>query len=46
MSGMYGTVKPADINIEQDVEIFYHYRPTINSDDQDIATFSINALPC
>lgn len=32
MSGMYGTIKPADINIENDVEIFYHYRPSFNSD--------------
>ena len=39
MSGMYGTVKPADINIEQDVEIFYHYRPTINSDDVTFKNF-------
>lgn len=27
MSGIYGTVKPANINIENDVEIFYNYRP-------------------
>lgn len=39
MSGMYGTVKPADINIEQDVEIFYHYRPSINTDDVTFKNF-------
>lgn len=39
MSGMYGTVKPADINIEQDVEIFYHYRPSINTDDVSFKNF-------
>lgn len=39
MSGMYGTVKPADINIDNDVEIFYHYRPTANSDDVSFKNF-------
>lgn len=39
MSGMYGTVKPADINIEKDVEIFYHYRPSFNSDDSNFQNF-------
>lgn len=35
MSGMYGTVKAADINISNDVEIFYNYRESINSDLND-----------
>jgi hypothetical protein len=39
MSGMYGTVKPADINIGKDVEVFYHYRPSFNSDDSDFKNF-------
>lgn len=39
MSGMYGTVKPADINIDDDVEIFYHYRPSFNSEDVDFKNF-------
>ena len=39
MSGMYGTVKPADINIGNDVEIFYHYRPSFNSEDSDFQNF-------
>jgi hypothetical protein len=39
MSGMYGTIKPADINIETDVEIFYHYRPSFNSEDSDFKNF-------
>lgn len=39
MNGMYGTVKPADININSDVEIFYHYRPSLNSEDTDFETF-------
>ena len=28
MPGVYGTVRPANINPQSDVEIFYHYRPT------------------
>lgn len=39
MSGMYGTVKPADINIENDVEVFYYYRPSFNTDDSDFKSF-------
>lgn len=39
MSGMYGTVKPADIDIDNDVEIFYHYRPSFNSEDTDFQKF-------
>lgn len=39
MSGMYGTVKPADINIGNDVEVFYHYRPSYNSDDANFKNF-------
>lgn len=39
MSGMYGTVKPADINIDSDVEIFYNYRPSYNEDDGNMKDF-------
>ena len=39
MSGVYGTIKPADIDIDNDVEIFYHYRPSYNSEDTDFANF-------
>lgn len=39
MSGVYGTIKPADINIEKDVEVFYHYRPSLNIDDTDFMDF-------
>lgn len=39
MSGMYGTVKPANINIDKDVEIFYHYRPSLNGNDDDFTNF-------
>lgn len=39
MSGMYGTVKPADIDINNDVQIFYHYRPSINTEDINFTNF-------
>lgn len=39
MSGMYGTVKPADIDIDKDVEIFYYYRPSFNSEETDFKNF-------
>lgn len=39
MNGMYGTVKPADIDIDNDVEIFYHYRPSFNSEETDFQNF-------
>ena len=39
MSGVYGTIKPADIDIDNDVEIFYHYRPSYNTDDTDFSNF-------
>lgn len=39
MSGMYGTVKPADINIEKDVEMYFHYRPSYDSNVSDFENF-------
>ena len=39
MSGMYGTIKPADIDIINDVEIFYSYRPSYNEDDTNFKGF-------
>jgi len=33
MNNTYGNVKSAVINPSMDVEIFYHYRPTLNSED-------------
>lgn len=33
MNNTYGNVKSALINPLKDVEIFYHYRPTLNSED-------------
>lgn len=33
--GIYGTIRPSQINISQDVEMFYHYRPTRSADSDD-----------
>lgn len=46
MSGMYGTVKPADITINSDVEIFYHYRPSYDSDMTDFENFKTLPSNC
>ncbi len=39
MNNTYGNVKSAVINPENDVEIFYHYRPTLNSEDNSYKDF-------
>ena len=39
MNNTYGNVKTAVINPLKDVEIFYHYRPTLNSDDTNYRDF-------
>ena len=46
MSGMYGTIKPANIDINNDVEIFYHYRPSYNSDVSDFENFKTLNTSC
>lgn len=38
MGGIYGTVKPANINIEHDVDIFYSYKPNRGYDN--LTTFT------
>lgn len=38
MGGIYGTVKPANINIEHDVDIFYSYKPNRGYDN--VTTFT------
>lgn len=35
MSGVYGTIRPADVEPSKDVEIFYHYRPTRSTSSDD-----------
>ena len=44
MSGVYGTIKPADIDIDNDVVIFYHYRPSYNSDDANFKNFKMSGV--
>lgn len=39
MNSTYGNVKSAFINPQRDVEIFYHYRPTLNSEDINYRNF-------
>lgn len=39
MNNTYGNVKSAVINPYKDVEIFYHYRPTLNSEDTTFKNF-------
>lgn len=39
MNNTYGSVRPSIVDIENDVEIFYHYRPTRNSDDEAFSDF-------
>ena len=39
MNNTYGSVRPSIVDINNDVEIFYHYRPTRNSDDETFADF-------
>ena len=39
MNSTYGNVKSAFIDTKKDVEIFYHYRPTLNSEDINYRNF-------
>lgn len=39
MSGVYGTIRPANISVTDDVEIFYHYRPTRSTESDDFTNF-------
>ena len=41
MNSTYGNVKSAFIDPQKDVEIFYHYRPTLNSEDINYRKFKI-----
>ena len=34
MSGVYGTIRPANVDVLRDVEIYYHYRPTRGTLDE------------
>lgn len=37
-NGLYGIVRPSNIDIDTDVEMFYHYRPTRGSDDENFVS--------
>lgn len=39
MNNTYGSVRPSIVDVENDVEIFYHYRPTRNSEDEAYSNF-------
>lgn len=39
MNGTYGTVKPSVINIDEDVEIWYNYKPSRTTEDAAYETF-------
>lgn len=39
MNNTYGSIRPSIVNISNDVEIFYHYRPTRNSEDTSFTSF-------
>jgi len=38
-SGLYGTIRPAIIDVNNDVDIYYHYRPTRGTDSEDYSGF-------
>lgn len=39
MNNTYGSIRPSLVDISNDVEIFYHYRPTRNSEDEMFSNF-------
>ena len=39
MNNTYGSIRPSLVDISNDVEIFYHYRPTRNSEDENFSSF-------
>lgn len=39
MNNTYGSVRPSMVDVNNDVEIFYHYRPTRNSEDETFSSF-------
>ena len=43
-NGLYGTVRPAIVNIDNDVEIFYNYRKTRGSDADDFKALDSDNL--
>lgn len=46
-NGLFGTIKPANISINTDVEIFYYYRPTRGTSSVDFDGYKpLNASEC
>ena len=39
MNNTYGSVRPSIVDIKNDVEIFFHYRPTRNSESETFSKF-------
>ena len=39
MNNTYGSIRPSIVDVSNDVEIFYHYRPTRNSEDTTFKSF-------
>lgn len=39
MNNTYGSIRPSLVDVSNDVEIFYHYRPTRNSEDEIFSNF-------
>lgn len=39
MNNTYGSIRPSVVDVDNDVEIFYHYRPTRNSEDESFSAF-------
>lgn len=39
MNNTYGSIRPAMVDIQNDVEIFYHYRPSRSSEDTSFKAF-------
>ena len=37
MAGLYGTVRPSNVDINNDVEMFYYYIPTRGTDDENFS---------
>lgn len=46
MSGVYGTIRPANLNIDQDVEMFYYYRPTRSTESDSMQNFEELPTDC
>jgi len=46
-NGLFGTIRPANINISEDVEILYYYRPTRGTGSDDFEGYkSLNPTDC